>query len=129
VAALLLDTHIFVWIRTAPEILVAAERRALDSAAPRFISAISIWEIAILASRGRIAADERLFVLPQGFELLPVLPEHCKELLQLPHHHRDPFDRMLIARARVEGLSLITRDRAIAAYRSAGLSILPRGTR
>jgi PIN domain nuclease of toxin-antitoxin system len=129
VAALLLDTHIFVWIRTAPEILVAAERRALDSAAPRFISAISIWEIAILASRGRIAADERLFVLPQGLELLPVLPEHCKELLQLPHHHRDPFDRMLIAQARVEGLSLTTRDRAIAAYRSTGLSILPRGTR
>jgi PIN domain nuclease of toxin-antitoxin system len=129
VAALLLDTHIFVWIRMAPEILAPAERRALDSAAPRFISAVSIWEIAILASRGRIAADERLFVLPPGFELLPISPEHCKELLRLPQHHRDPFDRMLIAQARVEGLSLITRDRAISAYRSQGLSVLPRGAR
>lgn len=121
---LLLDTHIFIWIRTAPEKLRSAERRALDGAALRLISAVSLWEIALLASAGRIAAAESLFAVPEEFELLPVLPEHCRQLLDLPQHHRDPFDRMLIAQARVEELTLITRDRSISAYRSAGLSLL-----
>jgi len=123
VPPVLLDTHIFIWIRTAPEKLRASERRALDGATLRFVSAVSLWEIALLASREQIAADVRLFAVPEEFELLPVLPEHCRRLLDLPQHHRDPFDRMLIAQARVEGLTLITRDRAILAYRS-GLSAL-----
>jgi len=124
VPRLLLDTHIFIWIRTAPEKLRSAERRALDGAALRLISAVSLWEIALLASAGRIAAAESLVAVPEEFELLPVLPEHCRQLLDLPQHHRDPFDRMLIAQARVEELTLMTRDRSISAYRSAGLSLL-----
>jgi PIN domain nuclease of toxin-antitoxin system len=129
VALLLLDTHIFVWIRTAPEKLRVTERRALDSAALRFVSAVSLWEVALLASRGRIAADQRLFAMPDSFDLLPVLPAHCRQLLDLPPHHRDPFDRMLIAQACTEGLTLITRDRAMTAYTSAGLSLTLQQTR
>ena len=61
----------------------------------------------------RVARDERLLVVPDGFDLLPVLPDHCQALVPLPPRHRDPFDRMLIAQARAERLALLTRDRAI----------------
>ena len=115
-SAILVDTHIALWIRVAPERLTLGERRALDGALARYISAVTFWEIAILTALGRIAPDERLFSVPDGFELLTVLPDHCKALITLPQRHRDPFDRMLIAQARVEQLALLTRDRAIIDY-------------
>ena len=62
--------------------------------------------------------------VPEGFELLPVLPDHCKALVALPRRHRDPFDRMLIAQARAEHLALLTRDKAIIAYGAAGADVL-----
>ena len=68
--------------------------------------------------------DQRLLAVPDGFDLLPVLPDHCAALVALPRRHRDPFDRMLIAQARAEHLALLTRDKAIIAYGAAGADVL-----
>jgi PIN domain nuclease of toxin-antitoxin system len=86
------------------------------------MSAVSLWKIAILMALDRVAQDQRLLMVPDGFDLLPVLPDHCKALVALPRRHRDPFDRMLIAQAR--GLALLTRDRAIIAYGTEGADVV-----
>jgi PIN domain nuclease of toxin-antitoxin system len=125
--SILIDTHIVVWMRTAPQRLTEGERRTLDTARSRRVSAVTLWEIAILMGLGRVGGDERLLDVPSGFELLPVRPDHCKVLLALPPRHRDPFDRMLIAQARFENLSLLTRDRAIIDYGSEGAPVLSLG--
>jgi PIN domain nuclease of toxin-antitoxin system len=122
--AVLVDTHIVLWARITPEKLTHQERQALDTARFRFISAVTLWEIAILIELGRVGSDERLLSIPDGFDLLPIQPEHCMVLLALPRLHRDPFDRMLIAQARSENLSLLTRDKAIIDYGSRGASIV-----
>jgi PIN domain nuclease of toxin-antitoxin system len=101
-------------------LLSDSERRLIDQAPLRYMSAVTLWEIAILASLGRIPADDRLYTLPQGLELLPVDGRHCQELSSLPHLHRDPFDRMLIAQARIDDLVLVTRDTRIIGYGAAG---------
>ena len=124
IAALLVDTHLVLWARIAPERLTTGERRALDDARSCYMSAVSLWEIAILMALDRVARDQRLLVVPDGFDLLPVLPDHCRALLALPRVHRDPFDRMLIAQARTEHLALLTRDRAIIAYGAAGADVV-----
>jgi PIN domain nuclease of toxin-antitoxin system len=116
VKAVLLDTHIFLWLRAAPEKLSDSERRVIDHAAIRYVSAVSFWEIALLVGLGRIADDPRLFTLPEGVDLLAVLPSHCQTLAKLPQIHRDPFDRMLIAQAQTDGLQLLTRDAKILSY-------------
>jgi PIN domain nuclease of toxin-antitoxin system len=109
-SAILVDTHIVLWARITPQRLSRRERQTLDSASVRYVSAVTLWEIAILISLGRVAADERLLEVADGYELLPVRPDHCKALIALPRRHRDPFDRMLIAQARCENLTLLTRD-------------------
>jgi PIN domain nuclease of toxin-antitoxin system len=113
---LLVDTHIFLWTRLRPARLTSAERDLLDAARLRYVSAASLWEIAILQGLERIERDPRLLQVPEGFNLLPISPDHCRALLQLPRHHRDPFDRMLVAQARSEHVPLLTRDAAVAAY-------------
>ena len=124
IAAILVDTHLVLWARIAPERLTTGERRTLDGARSCYISAVSLWEIAILMALDRLAQDQRLLALPDGFDLLPVLPDHCKALVALPRLHRDPFDRMLIAQAHTEHLALLTRDRAIIAYGAAGAEVV-----
>jgi PIN domain nuclease of toxin-antitoxin system len=113
---LLVDTHFILWIRIDPRQLRNAERAALETASTRFVSVVSLWEIAIMISIGRLRRDGKLLETPSGFDLLPVVSEHCQAYAALPMHHRDPFDRMLIAQARSEGVPLLTRDRALAAY-------------
>ena len=110
-------------MRAEPGKLTDQERTAIDTAPRRAVSIVSLWEIALLISLGRIADDPRLFMSPQGVELLPLRPSHCQELVRLPHHHRDPFDRMLIAQARIEGQALLTRDAKIASHGRAGASL------
>jgi PIN domain nuclease of toxin-antitoxin system len=124
IAAILVDTHLVLWARIAPERLTTSERRALDNTRSCYVSVVSLWEIAILMALGRVARDERLLAVPDGFDLLPVLPDHCRALVTLPRLHRDPFDRMLIAQARTEHLALLTRDRAIIAYGAAGADVV-----
>jgi len=124
IAALLVDTPLVLWARIAPERLSGGERRALDDARSCYVSAVSLWEIAILMALGRIAHGHRLLAVPDGVDLLPILPDHCRALIALPKQHRDPFDRMLIAQARAEHLALLTRDRAIIAYGTAGADVV-----
>lgn len=113
---ILIDTHFVIWFRTRPHTLTRGEQAALDTATARFVSAVSLWELAILVGLGRLPVDSRWQEIPQGFELLPIRPEHCGALIELPRLHGDPFDRMLIAQARSEQITLLTRDRIVAAY-------------
>lgn len=122
--ALLADTHYVVWLRTEPGILTRGEREILDHANIRYVSLVTLWEIATLIGLGRIPASDAWFEVPDGFELLPIRLPHCRALLDLPNHHRDPFDRMLIAQARSEQIPLLTRDRRMSAYQPFA-SIIP----
>lgn len=82
--AILVDTHFILWVRVAPQRLSDGERRALEAARPRYVSIVSLWEIAILIALGRIGDDLRLLDVPDGFDLLPVTPGHCAALVTLP---------------------------------------------
>jgi PIN domain nuclease of toxin-antitoxin system len=117
-SGILVDTHILLWIRTEPEILRAGELRTIESAQIRYVSCVTLWEFGILIGLGRVEANERLLDVPEGYDLLPISPAHCKAFAELPRHHRDPFDRMLIAQAQSEHIPLLTRDRAMTAYRN-----------
>jgi PIN domain nuclease of toxin-antitoxin system len=115
-SGVLLDTHIVLWLRTEPEKLTAGERRVIDTASRRLISSVTFWEFGILLSLKRIADHRHLFDTPDGYETLPIDPVHCKALATLPRHHRDPFDRMLVAQAQSEQVALLTRDRRLSDY-------------
>jgi PIN domain nuclease of toxin-antitoxin system len=114
---LLLDTHVLIWWDAGARL----SKRAVESiraADQVYVSAVSGWEIAIKASLGRIETtrDVGVAVSESGFEELPLRLSHTEALRALPQHHRDPFDRMLIAQAISEGLTLVTRDRALDDY-------------
>lgn len=128
-ASVLLDTQLLLWLRLSPQVLTDAERGAIEASAVRRVSAASLWEISILLGLGKIRAPSEetsaaLLSIPTGFELLAITPEHCRSYRALPLRHRDPFDRMLIAQARVEEATLIARDRAMREYVEDGLSLL-----
>lgn len=122
---LLLDTHTLLWwLDDAKGRLAVPAQRAI--AAPRnlvFISAASLWEIVIKKALGKLACpgDLKEAVEDSGFHLLPVTADHALAVERLPPHHRDPFDRMLIAQAGEEGLTIITAD---AAFRPYGVPLL-----
>jgi PIN domain nuclease of toxin-antitoxin system len=113
---LLLDTHAWLWLQTSPERLGSSLTAVGDSENTLLLSAASSWEIAIKWAIGRLELPEapgsyipsRLIL--NGVEGLPVHHHHALEVASLPRHHSDPFDRLLIAQARVEGATLITAD-------------------
>jgi PIN domain nuclease of toxin-antitoxin system len=119
---LLLDTHILLWMADDADRLPAAARKLVgDRGNDLFFSAISICEIAIKSALGRVdfQVDARLFrrgLLAEGYTELPVTGEHGAAVASLPLLHKDPFDRILIAQAIVEGLPLVTSDPVIARY-------------
>jgi len=116
---LLLDTHLFLWAVTDSRKLKAAARRQMLAAEQIFVSAASIWEIAIKARLGKIDGDPQRLALAiddSGFIELPVSALHAARVAQLPLHHHDPFDRLLVAQAISEPLLLLTADQALAPY-------------
>lgn len=120
---LLLDTHALLWWLTDSPRLRAGWRRAIgDSQTRVVVSAASIWEIAIKSAMGRLDLDlPRDVVLADfatvcGFEDLPVSARHAAAVMELPPHHADPFDRILVAQAKSERLTLVTADKAMRAY-------------
>ncbi len=117
-AGLLLDTHVFLWWRSDPEQIPAPALEAIARADLVLVSAASAWEAAIKVSLGRLELPEPLEagVLASGFERLPITFAHAEAAAALPPHHKDPFDRMLVAQARLEGLVLVTHDRQLASY-------------
>ena len=115
---LLLDTHVFLWWRGMPGRLREEARTAIAEAEIVFVSAASAWEAAIKASVGRLEIPGSIedAVIDSGFEKLPITFGHAERTAGLPLHHRDPFDRLLIAQAQVEDLKLVTHDRAMESY-------------
>jgi PIN domain nuclease of toxin-antitoxin system len=120
---LLLDTHVWLWMVTAPERLAGPVRALLeDGSNELFLSTASGWEIAIKYSLGRLPLPEppATFIPPRlirdAVRPLPVELGHALAVAGLPRHHRDPFDRLLIAQAVQEEMALVTADCALAAY-------------
>ena len=117
---LLLDTHALVWFLIEPRKLpVSLAEILVDPAHDVRVSAVSTWEVAIKAGLGRLSLPlDRLerVIDETGFTPLPVTIAHSLAVRDLPRHHRDPFDRLLIAQARCERLTLVSRDTAIRRY-------------
>lgn len=115
---LLLDTHLLLWALAEPRKLPIRFRRELESAEV-YVSAASIWEIAIKNSIGKIDADPRAIfaaVEPAGFRHLAVTGLHAAGVSALRAMHRDPFDRLLVAQALSEPMQLVTNDAVLAEY-------------
>ncbi|TCO56844.1 type II toxin-antitoxin system VapC family toxin [Actinocrispum wychmicini] len=116
---LLLDTHALLWWFDGGDDLSPEAKDAIgEPTNSTVVSTATLWEISIKQSLGklRIDGDLRQHMRDQYFEELPVVGDHAVAVRDLPLHHKDPFDRLLIAQARVEGLILVTADQAIAAY-------------
>lgn len=119
---LLLDTHVALWaIADSPRLSDQARELILTPRATIWISAASIWEIAIKQGLGRgdmplSGADAIRYFRDAGYQFLPVDPEHAAAAETLPRHHQDPFDRLLIAQARVEPMRLLSHDPMQARY-------------
>jgi PIN domain nuclease of toxin-antitoxin system len=115
---LLLDTHVFLWWRDDSRKLKTSARRAIAEAQIVFVSAATAWEAAIKSALGRLQIPDTVEagVIDSGFEKLPIGFSHAESAARLPPHHADPFDRMLVAQAKAEGLTLVTHDRRLAPY-------------
>jgi len=118
VTGVLVDTHIALWALGDPARLSQPERALLtDTSVDRRLSPVSIWEAAIKREAGRLRAPRNLAeILAAEFKMLDVTASLLEAAAELPRHHDDPFDRVLIAHALHEQLSVLTRDRAFAAY-------------
>jgi PIN domain nuclease of toxin-antitoxin system len=119
----LLDTHTFVWMASAPERLGEAARERVESPASELLlSVASVWEMAIKSSLNKLELPASLpaFLEEQlastRTRILDIRSEHAVRIEDLPWHHRDPFDRLLVAQARFESLPLLSRDSAFDAY-------------
>lgn len=119
---LLLDTHVALWaLVDSPRLSETARELVLEPVNEVWVSAASVWEIAIKHALGRgdmpVSGDEALAWFRQaGYRLLPIAPEHAAATERLPAHHADPFDRLLVAQALVEPFRLLTADATVALY-------------
>ncbi len=116
---LLLDTHILLWWLADDSALTKAQRIAIqDKRNSCFISAATIWEISIKSRLGKLEVSEDYLDVArsQGFFELPIAWQHAKAVKLLPDHHKDPFDRILIAQAIIEGMSFACSDSIISKY-------------
>ncbi|HEX6534352.1 MAG TPA: type II toxin-antitoxin system VapC family toxin [Gemmatimonadaceae bacterium] len=117
-ARLLLDTHVWLWWQADDRRLTKATRTAIARAAEVYVSAASGWEMAINIALGKLEVPEDFAAAADagGFRELPVHFRHVAALRTLPAHHRDPFDRLLLAQAGVDDLTLVTADPALPPY-------------
>lgn len=116
---LLLDTQILLWwLGNHPSLTAQARSLISDPENAVFVSAVSLWEIWLKQSLGklRLPSDFEERLAGESFESLPLMASHTREVALLPWHHRDPFDRMLIAQARATGLKFLSADEVTAAY-------------
>ena len=118
-SGLLLDTHALLWwLRDDATLSKPARELIADPVNEVLVSAASVWEIAIKGALGKLTMrDDILNEVPaEGFGWLPILPPHAGAVRDLPWHHRDPFDRLLVAQALVERVPLISADERLDAY-------------
>ena len=120
---LLLDTHALLWFVAAdPQLSQTAQQAIASPNNQKFVSLVSIWEIAIKYSLGRLDLKMSLedfvsqHLAPNKVTLLPITVPHALKVASLPHHHRDPFDRLLIAQAMTENVPLVSADSAFDQY-------------
>jgi PIN domain nuclease of toxin-antitoxin system len=116
---LILDTHAALWWLADDDRLGAVAAELLgDAANVALLSAAVVWEVAIKRSLGRLDAPDDLVatLLGGGAQALPIKLAHAEQVARLPWHHRDPFDRMLVAQAAVEQAVVVSRDPALLAY-------------
>lgn len=115
---LLLDTHALLWALGDPDRLSPTARDALESGRPAYVSAASVWEIAIKRASGKLTAPDDLVEKAEEARLQALLIDfaHARVAGELPLHHRDPFDRMLAAQALTEDLAIVTKAPHFAAY-------------
>lgn len=115
---LLLDTHVVLWWRMDSRRLRPSVRQAIATAELVWVSAVSGWEVAIKQQLGklRLADSFAAMVKASEFDELPLMLRHAEQLVRLPAHHTDPFDRMLVAQAQIEGASLVSHDRQLEPY-------------
>jgi PIN domain nuclease of toxin-antitoxin system len=122
---LLLDTHAFLWIVNGGPLSQTARSLFMDTENKLFFSAASYWEISIKLSIGKLSlADDwaeqfDVEMAANGIQWLPIAPEHCRKIIELPLIHQDPFDRLLIAQALCEDMTIVTADGNIQAYSAA----------
>ncbi|MGH7911790.1 MAG: type II toxin-antitoxin system VapC family toxin [Candidatus Dormibacteraceae bacterium] len=116
---LLLDTHAATWFLEADPRLSGNARAAIgDGGNQVLLSAVVVWEIAIKRALGKLPVDHRYLplLLDSGVEPLAITLDHARAVEELPLHHRDPFDRLLVAQAKAEDATIVTSDLRIAAY-------------
>jgi PIN domain nuclease of toxin-antitoxin system len=116
---ILLDTHIFLWLATDDRKAKKSLRAQIESATEVYVSAASVWEVAIKHALGKLDGDPVAFhqaIEAFGFRELPITGEHTLAVAKLPPIHKDPFDRLLIAQAITEPLTLLTADSMLAEY-------------
>jgi len=116
---LLVDTHVLLWSVGDEDRLSPAAHSVLSAGVlPAYVSAASIWEIAIKKASGKLRAPDNLLekLAAARFGALEITFAHASLAGELPPHHADPFDRMLVAQAQSEGLTVVTRDQRIVAY-------------
>jgi PIN domain nuclease of toxin-antitoxin system len=123
---LLLDTHAWLWWFEGAELDDHAIDLIADPSNDVFVSAASVWEVAIKHAIGKLqlkSFDALVEATDQDFTRARIDFEHARLAGELPPHHRDPFDRMLVAQASIDGMTLLTRDRWVQAYQVATLSV------
>ena len=119
----LIDTNVLIWLFSASERISRPARKALnDSQAALVVSVASVWEIVLKHQAGKLDLGESLsrvvdeILYQSAWTVMPVAPEHLPVLAALPMHHRDPFDRLLVAQAKHAGLTIVTSDQLIRRY-------------
>ena len=116
---LLLDSHTLLWgLDDNPRLGPYARAAVRSPDNEVFVSVASVWELAMKRASGRLDAPDNLLGAceEQGFALVPIEPFHAEQAASLPMHHRDPFDRMLVAQAQAEGLTIVTADATLLRY-------------
>lgn len=122
----LLDTHILLWALTEDPRLSGKARKLIENATEVYISAATFWEMAIKVGLGKLSVslDEiREYCLDSGFVELPITSEHAIAVKDLEHHHKDPFDRLIVAAAMSEPMKLLTADPQVAQYTSLAILV------
>jgi len=120
---LLLDTHVVLWFAAGnPALSAGARSQVVDPQNEIWVSHATVWEMAIKTSLGKLKLDRELgrwlerYVVNNGFAYLPLSLAHTLGVARLPHHHGDPFDRLLVTQCAIEHLTLVSRDPAFDAY-------------
>jgi PIN domain nuclease of toxin-antitoxin system len=117
--SLLLDSHVFLWFDRGDGRLPDSIRHHIDTTKDAYVSAVSIWELSIKRSLGKLPGLSGSLIeiaKRNHFQLLPVTPEHAEAVTTFERLHGDPFDHLLLAQAKTEGLTLVTHDDILARY-------------